>query len=173
MCWDFIFDWFSLCYFTSLYIPYSVLFCLCLSLPLRLFLLLLFWLTSLFHPLWLSSLPLAHCSLCRCLVFSLVIALSLSWSFSFCYVFLLRLRFVVSFVVCFVAFFLLLFCCLCVLSRMFFFGAGYSLHSYSPARVLSLSLSLAHSLFRSIASAFGCVLSLFVVVVASSKSRTS
>lgn len=28
MCWDFIFDWFSLCYFTCLYILYSVLFCL-------------------------------------------------------------------------------------------------------------------------------------------------
>lgn len=125
--------YFRLVFFMLFYVSLYPLFCFILSA------LLLFWLTSLFHPLWLSSLPLAHSSLCHCLVFSLVLSLSRFpfAVFFFCFFVLLFRSLFALF-----AFFLLLFCCLCVLSRMFFFGAGYSLHSYSPARVLSFSLLL-------------------------------
>lgn len=154
--------YFRLVFFMLFYVSLYPLFCFILSA------LLLFWLTSLFHPLWLSSLPLAHSSLCHCLVFSLVLSLSLS--FSFCYVFLLLLRFVVSFVVCFVrVLFVAVLLSLRSLTHVFFSGRLFVTLLLTSSRALSLSLSL----FRSIASAFGCVRSLFVVVVASWKSRTS
>lgn len=152
--------YFRLVFFMLFYVSLYPLFCFILSA------LLLFWLTSLFHPLWLSSLPLAHSSLCHCLVFSLVLSLSrfpFAVFFFFFFVLLFRSLFALF------AFFLLLFCCLCVLSRIFFFwGRLFVTLLLTSSRALSLSLSL----FRSIASAFGCVCSLFVVV-ASWKSRTS
>lgn len=131
MCRDFIFDWFS---FMLFYVSLYPLFCFILSA------LLLLWLTSLFHPLWLSSLPLAHSSLCHCLVFSLVLSLS----FSFCCVFLLLLRFVVSFVVCFVrVLFVAVLLSLRSLTHVFFLGPVIR---YTLTHQLACSLSVSFSL---------------------------
>lgn len=156
MCWDFIFDWFLyaiLRFFISSILFYFVCVVVVLAdepIP---------------PPVVVIS---SSCTLFSVSLLS-VLSRALSLSISFCCVFLLLLRFVVSFVVCFVrVLFVAVLLSLRSLTHVFFFGPVIR---YTLTHQLACSLSL--SLFRSIASAFGCVRSLFVVVVASWKSRTS
>lgn len=146
MCWDFIFDWFSLCYFTFLYI-----------------LLFHFILSAFAFAVVVDVVVLAHepipppvvvvsysCTLFSVplfcvlsLVRSLFLSLSLFWSFSFCYVFLLLLRFVVSFVVCFVrVLFVAVLLSLPSLTHVFYFCGPVIRYTLTHQVACSPSLSL-------------------------------